>query len=215
MSFTWADGAAGGTPLNAANLNALEGRIEARVAQVVYAGDLGATRPTADVVLWINFPAPPTNAQDTDLEITSGAVGATFDSKSRAVPFGSPGDMVISSATWADVETSLDLTVAVSAGDRVAIYLNGKWKGGESNTGYLNVLSVNRSGHVTDAANGVTGWQGPANLELPVGATVFYVIQAADISGGTATFRLQGKSSNTRTLKGTSSDPTTFSAQVV
>lgn len=37
------------------------------VAHVVYAGDVGAARPTADVVMWLNFPSEPTNIAAGDL----------------------------------------------------------------------------------------------------------------------------------------------------
>lgn len=182
------------------------------VAQVVYDGDVGASRPiTGGVVMWVDFPSTPTNADADDIVVRSSAGDTLFDTNRRIA-----GDVAITSTSYVDVDNSLDLTLDVAAGDVVAFYLNGKWKGGEAAAGYLNIRSINLADEIEDATNGVPGWQGPPSEETPFGPPYFYTVQAGDVSSGQATFRLRARvNSGTRTLKGPFSDPLIFSAQVI
>jgi hypothetical protein len=51
-----------------------------KVSVVTYAGDLGAARPTADAVYWVDFPSTPTNAQSQDIVAGSAGMSAsTYD----------------------------------------------------------------------------------------------------------------------------------------
>lgn len=116
----------------------------------------------------------------------------------------SSGSLTLNSTSWADVDTTLDLTLAAVAGDQVLYGLTGRW-GNESVWGFLDVVTV-VSGTVTNSlceqgaavsspsgnVEGIAGWHGVSGRHEPIaGTTAVYTVTAGDITSGNITLRLR------------------------
>jgi len=108
------------------------------------------------------------------------------------------GNLTLTSATYADVDTTLDLTLAAQIGDVIEYAVLGLF-GAENNSANLDGYSV-VSGAVVNpwAASGTgtayTGWYKPVTASAwPFGGSVMKALVAGDLSAGTVTLRLRGR----------------------
>lgn len=111
------------------------------------------------------------------------------------------GDFAVSDTSWADVDSSIDLTVAAAAGDRLLIGLNARWiDGGADEYGFLDAVTmvsgspVNYVSGAGSSGEGVPSWAiTNSDGKSSIGGSVMYEVQAGDISGGEVTLRLRKK----------------------
>jgi hypothetical protein len=136
------------------------------------------------------------------------------------------GDLTLNSATWANVDTGLDLTLIAATGDVIEAEVNGLWGIGGV-YGALDVATIVggsvvnylSSGTSTPRTNGEVQWLDRDSTDgryngSSIGGAARYVVQAGDISGGTVTLRLRYTtfSASNKTLSGSTSSPLTFKA---
>lgn len=133
------------------------------------------------------------------------------------------GNLTINSASWASVDTGLDITLEAQVGDVIEYSINGYW-GSEAVVGLLDVVTVvsaapvnafGQGGAESNTNDGAVGWVGVSGVNSPVTGPVFYTVQAADVSGGTVTLRLRGRtvSGGTKLLQATAGDPLMVAAK--
>jgi lysophospholipase L1-like esterase len=124
------------------------------------------------------------------------------------------------SGVYTPVDTGLDLTLAAKAGDVLRIELSAL-VGNQAGDLEFNVATMVGGAPVNYAANriagvtaSVTGWYTPGGVMAPLSGSIFYDVQAGDLSGGTITLRLLAKNGTTaRTIYGASNLPLMFAAQ--
>ena len=155
----------------------------------------------------------------------TGATGATGPAGTGLVTARSirqSGNYTLNSITWADLDTGLDLTLAASTNDVLQASVSALW-GAESVEGYLDIMTTAGSNYFSHG--GATGDQGISSLRgssandagsdnKGVGATVQYVTQSGDISGGNVVLRMRYRTNTgvNKTLFGTTGIPFQFSA---
>lgn len=135
------------------------------------------------------------------------------------------GHVPISSVqpTWTTVDTALDFTLAAAVGDTILAEINGMWFT-EAPNAILDVVTlvggnpVNSmgSGTTTLSGDGVNGWYRVGGALGPVTGSIWYVLQAADLSTtGTVTLRLRAalKSAGTRQFLADAGNPLSFFVQ--
>lgn len=133
------------------------------------------------------------SGQTTGLEWGPAALTST-----RAVRTSS--DITVNGTGWANLDTGLDLTIAASSGDVLLVHASGVW-GAELVAGYLDaatIVSASPVNYISGGAGGassqgVTGWRGDdvTNVNTAIGASIQYVVQSGDISGGNVVLRLR------------------------
>jgi hypothetical protein len=134
-------------------------------------------------------------------------------------------DLSLSSASWANVDTGLDITIPAATGDTIRLSLHGRW-GAEANHGVLDVVTVVSGSPVNSVAqrttaptstgtgNGLGSWWGYTGVASGMGSPVFYPVVAGDISGGNVVFRLRYyNTSSTKTINATATSPLVFMAE--
>lgn len=126
----------------------------------------------------------------------------------------SSGDVVITTSTWANIDTGLDLTLNVQVGDVIEVGLSGRWLYNSSNAfAALDAATLVAGAPVnyvagsaeTNVGEGAMAWFGEnagGTISSPVGGSVMYAVQAGDIASGKVTLRLRGRllTGTTRTL---------------
>ena len=107
------------------------------------------------------------------------------------------GDYSVTSTTWTNLDTSLDLQMECQVGDIIRVHINAMW-GSQVNTGYLNVCTVvsnnpvNFVGPTEQSGNtGIPAWIGQSSMAGPIGAAKRYMVAAGDLTSGQVTFRLR------------------------
>jgi hypothetical protein len=131
------------------------------------------------------------------------------------------GSLTVSSATWVDLDTGLDLVLNASTGDVIEVAVSGVW-GVENIPGRLDVVSVVSNSPVNsfgrDAAPdnnhiGIGGWSniaGLPNFEESISGSFFRTLVSGDISSGTVTLRLRRRTlspASNKTIYATSELP--------
>lgn len=126
----------------------------------------------------------------------AGSLATYHDRKSRT-----SGDITINNASWANLDTGLDIVLTAKTGDVVEVGVSGA----VSNTAFgaqfdiVSVVSgspVNNWSH--DAAEvstnyGVPGWYCPSGASQQLAGSLTKVLQAGDIAAGTVTVRVRYK----------------------
>lgn len=130
------------------------------------------------------------------------------------------GNLTFASTAWVNVDTGLDLVVAAQVGDVLSVSLALLWQT-QALEGILDAATIVGGSPVnyisggggTATSYGVPGWYGEVSRNTPVGASVQYVVQAADISGGNVTLRLRyrGSTASTKGFYATADIPVVWS----
>ena len=133
------------------------------------------------------------------------------------------GNKTITSTTWIDLDTSLDLVVTAATGDLIEASLNGLWAD-TAQFGFLDLATwvsgagVNWFGSgelTTSTGNGINNWSHTNDAVFNgMGGPVHLVVQAGDISGGTVTLRLRTRVAASLILRCNTSDPLMITAKV-
>lgn len=169
-------------------------------------------------------PDPSAQPDGKMLEVASGAytfvdapsggstVAMASDSSVR-----SSGDVTLadSSGAWADVDNTLDLTIAAETGDTIAVAVSAL----VGNEGYqvgidaATIVSASPVNYVSGGATwGVGAWSGISSIWSMPGGTVYYTVQAGDISSSNVVLRLRYKTSGgSKTLYAGANWPLHFS----
>lgn len=126
------------------------------------------------------------------------------------------GNISISSTTWSNLDTGLDVVLQAAAGDTLEVCVNGLWNN-EASVGVLSACTVVAGAPVshfgsgeptTTTGDGVMGWFGPASVQMVVGAPAQLVLGSGDLASGYVTVRLRTRTnSGTKTLNATTGDP--------
>lgn len=121
--------------------------------------------------------------------------------------------LTLNSATWANVDTALDLVLTAATGDIVRAGLSGLHANDAAVNQYLDVATIVSAAPVNyiggdggASSRGVVAWEGESSTATPIGGTVEKALVSGDISGGTVTLRLRYRqsSASARTLFATS-----------
>lgn len=128
------------------------------------------------------------------------------------------GNVTLNSATWANVDTGLDLVLAASTGDVVEYAISAVISSG-TYVNYLDVVTVvsgnpvNSFGYDAAPANpptsyGLMAWY-TTEATTPLSGSVFRTLVAGDISSSTVTLRLRyaQATAGARTLQATAALP--------
>lgn len=123
------------------------------------------------------------------------------------------GDLSITNdASWHDVPTIGDLSIAAAAGDVLDIRLSGV----TDNNMRFEVefpTSGNYAGPGITSTQGIAGWANRSSAAADVGGSVFYTVQSGDISSGNVAVRLRyttNSSGATKIFASTSVGPLFF-----
>lgn len=178
---------------------------EGSTARTIVAGDLIFAAITAKTLT------------DIESDYAKAASVATYaDRKMRT-----SGDYPISSSTYVDVDTGLDIVLTAKTGDFVEVGVSGMWNS-ENSFGTLDVASVVGAGDINSWAddgaasgNGVLAWLGNPLVLTPIGGSVMRKLVSGDISSGTVRLRLRGASSSgtAKTLNGNTTNHFVFWAR--
>lgn len=147
-------------------------------------------------------------------QLQSEEIGATKAQFKRRTS----GNISVSSATWANLDTGLDLAVPATVGDLIEIGVNGRWAGGTSRFAGLDVASlvsgsiVNYWGSAVETGTneGVDGWIGDGSAASnPIGGSVMRAVVAGDLAFGVVTVRFRARvtSGLAQTLQASTSNP--------
>lgn len=108
-------------------------------------------------------------------------------------------DVTVTSTTWANFDTALDLTLDANAGDFVEVAVSGMWEN-QASDACLDVVSLvsgspvnswGSNGTPDNANTGVLAWFGSTGVFSPVGGSITRAVISGDLSGGTLTLRLR------------------------
>lgn len=143
---------------------------------------------------------------------------ATYAARSQRTTAGS---IVANGTNWANLDTSLDLTLTAITGNFFLLLLNGLWSN-EAYSGFLDVVTVVGGSPINSIADqatpsnsnqGIQSWRGILSVFSNIGGGVVYSVVAGDISSGTVTFRLRVRTSaaNNKTLLAAAATPLIFS----
>lgn len=148
----------------------------------------------------------------------SGGVGA-YDIERRTA-----GDLTISStSTGAAFPTIGTLTLAAATGDLILIGLSLLVDSGATSVLRMDVASIVSASPVnyvssltsTPATVGIPQWRAPASSEVRLGASIVYVAQSGDISGGNIELGLRAwlSSANNKNAQASTACPLVFWAK--
>lgn len=107
----------------------------------------------------------------------------------------SSGNITVTSTSYVNVDTALDITVMADPGDVLYIGVSGRWQD-EAPRGDLDVFTVVGGFPVNSCSgstDGASAWIGATNAFTSIGGAIRYVVQPADISAGAVTLRLRVK----------------------
>lgn len=134
-------------------------------------------------------------------------VGRGYGSASRLT-----GSITLNSSVWANASTTLDITLAGAANDRVR-YTPNFQDGNEALSSFFDarfVASGNNFGKSTSNSHqGMAGWAGQASAYSAITGSAIKTVVSGDISGGNVIVRLRYRlnSTATRTVFATSAVP--------
>lgn len=147
--------------------------------------------------------------------LAAAASGLVYDEEIRTA-----GNLSITSTSAGAAAPTLGtLTVAAASGDLLLIGLNA-YLPSDTELMRLDVATIvsaaavnyvsSRSG--TPASVGVPAWRGTASVEVPIGGSIPYIVQAGDISGGNVELGLRAwlSSGTSRSIAADSGSPLTF-----
>jgi len=124
------------------------------------------------------------------------------------------GYITLSSTTWANVDTGLDLTIAAEEGDVLAVSLAGLLGAASGQGCGIDVVTVVSGSPVNSLSGqngaGDYGWLYTGVAEAGLTGTIQYPVVAGDISGGNVILRLRYRQSSTTNrlfYAGTGGDP--------
>lgn len=134
------------------------------------------------------------------------------------------GNKTLSSTTWANLDTAMDLVVSAAIGDLIEITLNGFYENQNSLAvmdcmTLVSAVGVSWFGSgepTTGTGDGIGSWISPqAAAYTGIGASAHHVVVSGDISAGTVTLRLRYRVATTSiVLRANSIDPLMFTAKV-
>lgn len=131
------------------------------------------------------------------------------------------GDLSLTSTSWANVDTGLDIVLDAVAGDEIEVGLSGFTAAHASVTTQFDVVSVVGGTPVNAVSSGATesgtgagiqAWYAPSQaattLHVSMGGSVMYTLQTGDIESGTVTLRLRYRngSAGTRVISANSNN---------
>lgn len=156
--------------------------------------DVAATAPAAgDVLKWNGTAWAPGSQAVTKATRTSGYIA-------------------VNSASFADIDNTLDLTLPAAVGDEIGVAVLGKW-GAEAFTGKLDAVvrvsgaDVRYISSSTITPAGIPPWEGAPGVVAPISGEWLYTVQSGDLSGGNITFRFRGQAASARTLEASTTTP--------
>jgi hypothetical protein len=110
------------------------------------------------------------------------------------------GNLTLNSTNWADVSTSLDLTLAASSGDVIEVICSGLWNA-DAVQGDLDAVTVVSGSPVTSFAtasavtagtgDGVGAWLGSVSVQAQISGSVFLTLASGDVSSGNVLIRMR------------------------
>jgi hypothetical protein len=121
-----------------------------------------------------------------------------------------------SSLAWTNIDTALDMVLAAQVGDVVeccvSTYFGDAAEIGSGSLDFATIVggvAVNYVGSTGGTADFATPWTIPAQLKFVMYGTAMRTLIAGDISSGTVTLRLRGRTdtANARTMRGTAQFP--------
>jgi hypothetical protein len=132
------------------------------------------------------------------------------------------GSIVVSSTSWTNLDTGMDLVLAAATGDCIEVSVNGFWNQEAGQNGFLDVATIVSGSPVNyfvtgtgSPSEGIPAWSAEPSRYTYIGAPWIYTLQAGDISSGTVTLRLrcQNPVGGTKTLFAISAIPFYFQAK--
>lgn len=157
-------------------------------------------------------PTPPGSPTDGQLWIDTDAVATTAGVRDFDVRARTAGDLTgLTSSSYANVDTAIDLVVVAAPNDILEIGLQGR----SDNTGYLVLnghtwvsgAAVNSIYGATVTGDGPPSWGIGGNGVVNLAGGCLYAVQSGDVSGGTVTLRLRYKTNGTRTIYSNTNSP--------
>lgn len=151
------------------------------------------------------------------------ASSAGVHAKDYARAIRSSGNVTLNSATWANIDTGVDLVLSAAAGDVIEVAPAGRLAAGAGGTDtFFDVATVvagspvnyfGTAGGATD--EGVSSWRCNATLDSRVTGAVARTLVAGDIADGTVTLRLRYRQdvAGNRLLVAGATNPFTWSAK--
>jgi hypothetical protein len=133
------------------------------------------------------------------------------------------GNFTINAASWTNLDTGMDLTLAAAAGDIVEVGISGLVQAAGADL-YLDVVTVvggtavnslGRNAAAASGTNGIVGWRGTAGVFTTIGSPYWYKLVAGDVSGGNVVLRIRYYTSSAinATLWADTSIPLVFTAR--
>ena len=133
------------------------------------------------------------------------------------------GSYTLNSATWTNLDTGLDQTIAAATGDVLEVSLSVFW-GSEAVNTWVQVATIVSAAPVnfigsgeptTTTGDGIVSWAGISGVNMVGGSPAQYTVQAGDISGGNVVCRLRYRqdSAVNKTLFASSLLPLFFSVK--
>lgn len=137
------------------------------------------------------------------------SLGSRFAFSSRT-----SGNLALSSTTWADVFTTMDLTIPAEAGDVLLASLDLTWSN-EAQTGFLDVRCVASGNYFgsaveTNTGSGILGARGDASEFNHGSPEMHRTLVAGDISAGAVQLRLRYRVTGAKTLIASAAEPLRF-----
>lgn len=113
------------------------------------------------------------------------------------------GTVNFSSTSFANFDTATDIVLRAAVGDVIAVHLGFIWTNG-ADYGQLDVFTIVSGSPVNGvgSGSGIAGVAGEISVETSVGCTVHYTLVSGDISSGTVTLRVRGKTTSGGVNKG-------------
>jgi hypothetical protein len=136
------------------------------------------------------------------------------------------GGITVSSTTWVNLSTSLDLTLTAATGDICEVTISAMAESTSANYCFIDCATwvsgagVNWFGSgepTTGTGNGVPGWHLPNVAEYEaISGSVAMALVSGDISGGTVTLRLRTRvASGSRVIRAESTTPLIVYAKIM
>jgi hypothetical protein len=131
------------------------------------------------------------------------------------------GNITLTSTSWANVDTGLDLTLPAATGDYVEVELNA-FLGSEAAYTRLDVGSLvsaaivntwGANGAESAGSEGAGGWTGITGVFTPVSGGIGRVLVAGDITDGNVVLRLRYRTDANKTLNANSNNQLVFMAK--
>lgn len=134
------------------------------------------------------------------------------------------GSYTFSTTTWADLDTSTDISLPATAGQLVTVSISGSWAN-QAVFGFLDVVTVVANTPVrqisselaeTVSSFGIPSCIGAPSVQLPAAATITLVLASTDLEGGSVLLRLRRRTATAaaKSLSATADAPFIWSARI-